>query len=55
MVLHPIAASDLEPGMALLDADGNPDEIESLERVTLGTAVHDLDVAGTHNFVADGL
>ncbi len=55
LALHPIPASDLEPGMTLLDANGDPDPIESLERITLGTTVHDLDVAHTHNFIANGL
>ena len=41
--------------MSLLDASGDPDPIESLERVTLGATVHDLDVTATHNFVANGL
>ena len=55
VALLPVPASDLEPGMSLLDANGDPDPIESLERVTLGATVHDLDVTPTHNFVANGL
>ncbi len=54
LALHPIPAQDLEPGMVLATADGTLDEIETLERVTLGTTVHDLDVTPTHNFVANG-
>ena len=55
VALHPVPASDLEPGMALLDAHGEPDPIEQTERIILGATVHDLDVAQTHNFVANGL
>ncbi len=38
--------------MTLLD-ESRPHE--QTERVTLGTTVHDIDVAETHNFVANGL
>jgi DNA helicase-2/ATP-dependent DNA helicase PcrA len=41
--------------MTLIDANGDPDPIESLERVTVGATVHDLDVTPAHNFVANGL
>ena len=41
--------------MSLATTDGALDQIETLERVTLGTTVHDLDVTSTHNFVANGL
>jgi superfamily I DNA/RNA helicase len=53
--LTPIQAQDLEPGMALLTAGGNQDPIEHTERIILGTTVHDLDIAPTHNFIANGL
>ena len=55
VALLPVPASDLEPGMSLLDTSGDPDPIELLARVTLGATVHDLDVTPTHNFVANGL
>ena len=55
LALHPIPAADLEPGMAFLNASGDPDVIEQIDRVTLGTTVHDLDITHTHNFIANGL
>jgi superfamily I DNA/RNA helicase len=55
VALKRIPAQDLEPGMALLDATGDSDPIESIERVVLGATVHDLDVTPAHNFVANGL
>ncbi|MCW3009830.1 MAG: family ATPase, partial [Solirubrobacterales bacterium] len=50
-----IAARDVLPGMLMLDADGAHDVVTSVERVPLDRPVHDLDVEGTHNFVAGGL
>ena len=55
VALRPIPASDLEPGMTLLDASGSSDPVEAVERITLGTTVHDLDVEPAHNFIANDL
>ena len=48
-------ASSIRPGMAMFDADGGYDLVESVEPVTLDRPVYDLDVASTHNFVANGI
>ena len=48
-------ASSVRPGMAMFTADGEYDIVESVERVALDRPVVDIDVEGTHNFVADGL
>jgi superfamily I DNA/RNA helicase len=50
----PVAAS-VRTGMTMLDARGRPDPVAWVERVRLDRAVHDIDVEGTHNFVANGL
>ncbi|HEU4656427.1 MAG TPA: 3'-5' exonuclease [Capillimicrobium sp.] len=48
-------AADVGRGMAMFTADGGYDIVAKVERVTLDRPVYDLDVAGTHNFVAEGL
>ncbi|MEA2318638.1 MAG: ATP-dependent helicase UvrD/PcrA, partial [Solirubrobacteraceae bacterium] len=48
-------ASSVRPGMAMFTEDGGYDIVESVERVHLDRPVYDLDVEGTHNFVAGGL
>ncbi|MBV9819967.1 MAG: ATP-binding domain-containing protein [Solirubrobacterales bacterium] len=48
-------ASAVRPGMVMFDHEGGYDVVERTERVTLHRSVYDLDVASTHNFVADGL
>jgi len=48
-------AADVRPGMAMFDGGGGYDVVESVERVTLDRPVHDLDIEGTHNFVANGI
>ena len=48
-------ASSVRPGMLMFDETGGYDIVESIERVTLDRPVYDLDIAGTHNFVAGGL
>ncbi len=48
-------ASSVRPGMAMFDQDGAFDVVESVERVTLDRPVYDLNVEGTHNFIANGL
>ena len=50
-----IPASAVRPGMAMFTAEGGYDVVESVERVALERPVYDIDVEGTHNFVADGL
>jgi len=41
--------------MALFAEDGTYDVVESVQRVTLDRPVYDINVEGTHNFVAAGL
>ncbi len=50
-----LPACNLQPGMAVFDAEGGLDLVTSVERVPLEQEVHDLDVEGVHNFVAEGL
>jgi superfamily I DNA/RNA helicase len=50
-----VPASAVRPGMAMFTAEGSYDIVESVERVVLDLPVYDIDVEGTHNFVADGL
>ena len=50
-----VPASAVRPGMAMFTAEGGYDVVESVERVALERPVYDIDVEGTHNFVADGL
>jgi DNA helicase-2/ATP-dependent DNA helicase PcrA len=48
-------ASSLRPGMVMVGEDGEFDVIEGVERVAIEDMVYDLDVAGVHNFIANGL
>ncbi len=48
-------AGSVQVGMVLVDDQGDFDQVASVERVTLERAVFDLDVEGTHNFIAGGL
>jgi superfamily I DNA/RNA helicase len=50
-----IEAASVRPGMAMFDEDGGYDTVESVEPVTLQRPVYDIDVEGTHNFIADGI
>jgi DNA helicase II / ATP-dependent DNA helicase PcrA len=50
-----IPAASIRPGMAMFTADGGYDFVEAVENVTLDRPVYDLNVDGTHNFVANGL
>jgi DNA helicase II / ATP-dependent DNA helicase PcrA len=50
-----VPASAVQPGMAMFTAEGGYDVVESVERVALDRPVYDIDVEGTHNFVAGGL
>ena len=53
--LPALPAMSVRPGMAMFTADGRYDVAESIERIALDRPVYDLDVEGTHNFVAAGL
>jgi superfamily I DNA/RNA helicase len=48
-------ASHVEPGMLMFDEHGGYDVVESVERVELDRPVYDLDIARTHNFIANGI
>jgi DNA helicase II / ATP-dependent DNA helicase PcrA len=50
-----VPASAVRPGMAMFTQEGGYDVVESVERVALDRPVYDIDVGGTHNFVAGGL
>ena len=47
-------ARQVRPGMVLAGADGRHHGVVAVEPVELDATVHDLDVAGTHNYVANG-
>ena len=48
-------AASVRPGMVMFTQDGSYELIESVERIPLAAPVYDIDVEGTHNFVANGL
>jgi len=48
-------ASAVEPGMVMFDEHGRYDVVESVEGVELNAPVYDLDIARTHNFIANGI
>jgi DNA helicase-2/ATP-dependent DNA helicase PcrA len=50
-----LPAGSVRPGMAMFTEDGEYDVVASVARVKLDKPVYDLDVEGTHNFVAEGL
>ncbi|MGZ8635331.1 MAG: 3'-5' exonuclease [Solirubrobacteraceae bacterium] len=50
-----MTAASVRPGMAMFTEDGGYDIVESVERIELDRPVYDLNVEGTHNFVAAGL
>ena len=50
-----VPASAVRPGMALFTTDGGYDIVEAVERVGLNRPVYDINVEGTHNFVAGGI
>jgi DNA helicase II / ATP-dependent DNA helicase PcrA len=50
-----IPAASVRPGMTMFSGDGGYDAVASVERVELDRPVYDLNVDGTHNFVANGL
>jgi superfamily I DNA/RNA helicase len=54
-VLPFMPAASVRPGMVMFTQEGSCEVIESVERIPLAAPVYDLDVEGTHNFVANGL
>ena len=48
-------AASVRPGMVMFTEDGEFDVVESVERIRIDCPVYDLNVADTHNFVAEGL
>ncbi len=48
-------ASQIRPGMVMAGADGQHHAVVAMETVNEETTVHDLNVAGVHNFVANGI
>ena len=50
-----IPASSVRPGMTVFTADGGYDWVEKVEKVGLDRPVYDINVEGTHNFIANGV
>ncbi|HSS34554.1 MAG TPA: UvrD-helicase domain-containing protein [Solirubrobacterales bacterium] len=50
-----IPAASVRPGMAMFAEDGSYDAVESVEEVELDRPVYDINVEGTHNFIAEGI
>ncbi|HET7479877.1 MAG TPA: UvrD-helicase domain-containing protein, partial [Rubrobacteraceae bacterium] len=50
-----VPAGSVRPGMVMFAGDGEYDVVESVERILLDRPVYDIDVEGTHNFVAGGI
>jgi superfamily I DNA/RNA helicase len=48
-------AASVRPGMVMFTQDGLFDVVETVERIPFAAPVYDLDIEGTHNFVANGL
>jgi DNA helicase II / ATP-dependent DNA helicase PcrA len=48
-------ASNIRPGMVMVGDDGRYDVVAEVENLRLELPVHDIDVQGTHNFIANGL
>jgi superfamily I DNA/RNA helicase len=53
--LPTIPAGSVRPGMTMFTEDGGYDWVESVEEVELDRPVYDINVEGTHNFIANGL
>jgi DNA helicase-2/ATP-dependent DNA helicase PcrA len=53
--LPTIPAASVRPGMTMFTENGGYDWVESVERVRLDKPVYDINVEGTHNFIADGM
>jgi DNA helicase-2/ATP-dependent DNA helicase PcrA len=50
-----VPAASVRPGMNVFMADGSYDAVASVERVELDRPVYDINVEGTHNFIAEGI
>jgi DNA helicase-2/ATP-dependent DNA helicase PcrA len=50
-----LPAASVRPGMTMFTEDGGYDGVKSVERVSLDRPVYDINVEGTHNFVAEGM
>ncbi len=50
-----IPAGSVRPGMVMFTSEGRYDIVQSVERVCLDRPVFDLDIQGTHNFIAAGM
>ncbi len=53
--LPSIPAASVRAGMTMFTEDGGYDAVESVEKVSLKRPVYDINVEGTHNFIANGL
>jgi len=53
--LPTVPAASVRPGMTVFTEGGGYDWVESVERVELDRPVYDINVEGTHNFVANGV
>jgi DNA helicase-2/ATP-dependent DNA helicase PcrA len=50
-----LPAASVRPGMVMFDSNGGYDIVESVEAVPLNHPVYDLNIEGTHNFIANGI
>jgi DNA helicase II / ATP-dependent DNA helicase PcrA len=50
-----IPAASIRPGMAMFAGDGSFDVVDAVHTLPLDKAVYDLDIEGTHNYIANGL
>ncbi|MEJ0053735.1 MAG: UvrD-helicase domain-containing protein [bacterium] len=51
-----LPAASVRPGMAVFDSEGGYDLVDKVERVPARKVrVYDIDIEGTHNFVANGI
>jgi DNA helicase-2/ATP-dependent DNA helicase PcrA len=48
-------AAAVRPGMSMFTEEGGYDVVESVEGIKLDVEVYDLNIDGTHNFIANGL
>jgi DNA helicase-2/ATP-dependent DNA helicase PcrA len=53
--LPTIPASSVRPGMTMFVGDGSYDWVESVKKIRLDRPVYDINVEGTHNFIANGV
>src|ERR1044072_9286613 len=53
--LPSVPAGSVRPGMTMFLEDGTYDAVQSVERIDLDRPVYDINVEGTHNFIANGL